>query len=74
MYLTIYPAINFMLKYHNLICFMGYIFGFLYFIKRLKKGYMRYQFNSFAWIHILLFIFAMSSALIVTNVFNGLAW
>jgi phosphatidate cytidylyltransferase len=73
-YLTVYPVFAYMLRYHNLICFMLYIVGFFIFINSLTKGYYRYQFRSFAWIHIILFIFGMSSALIVDNIFNGLVW
>jgi phosphatidate cytidylyltransferase len=64
----------FILRYHNLICFMGYILGFGIFIKSLTKGYYKYQFRSFAWIHIILFIFGISSSLITANIFNGLVW
>lgn len=63
-----------MLRYHNLICFMLYIAGFVMFIKSLTKGYFKYQFRSFAWIHIVLILFGLSSALIVTNVYSGLIW
>lgn len=61
-------------KYHNLICFFLYILGFIIFIFSLTKGYYKYQFRSFAWIHILLLIFAISSSMIISNVFNGLIW
>jgi phosphatidate cytidylyltransferase len=73
-YLNKYPVFNYIFKYHNLISFMLYIFGFLIFIRSLTKGCYRYQFRSFAWIHLLLIIFVMSSSLIVSNVFNGLVW
>jgi phosphatidate cytidylyltransferase len=73
-YLNIYSPINFMIRYHNLICFMLYIFGFFLFIRSLTKGYYKYQFRSFAWIHIILFLFGFSSSLITANIFNGLVW
>jgi hypothetical protein len=73
-YLTKYAAVNYMLRYHNLISFLLYMIGFFIFIKSLTKGYYRYQFRSFAWIHILLFIFGISSSLIMANIFNGLFW
>jgi hypothetical protein len=73
-YLNKYKPLNYILKYHNLVSFMLYMFGFLLFIKSLTKGYYKYQFRSFAWIHIILFIFGISSSLITANVFNGLIW
>jgi phosphatidate cytidylyltransferase len=73
-YLAVYPIFNYILKYHNLISFMLYIIGFFLFINSLTKGYYRYQFRSFAWIHIVLFIFGISSSMIMANIFNGLVW
>jgi phosphatidate cytidylyltransferase len=48
--------------------------GFFIFIKSLTKGYYTYQFRSYAWIHIILFIFGFTSSLIIANIFNGLIW
>ena len=73
-YLNKYQIFNYLFKYHNLISFALYILGFLIFIRSLTKGCYRYQFRSFAWIHLLLIIFGMTSSLIVSNVFNGLIW
>ena len=73
-YLTSYKTISYILKYHSLISFFMYIIGFIIFLFSLTKGYYKYQFRSFAWIHILLLIFAISSSMITTNIFNGLIW
>jgi hypothetical protein len=73
-YLNKFKALNFILKYHNLVCFMLYMTGFFLFINSLTKGYYKYQFRTFAWIHIILFIFGISSSLITANIFNGLIW
>jgi phosphatidate cytidylyltransferase len=73
-YLGQYAPFNYLFKYHNLIAFGLYIIGFLGFIKSLTQGYMKYQFQTYAWIHILLIIFGMSSSFIMSNVFNGVVW
>lgn len=74
LYLRAFKIISDMVKYHNLISFFLYIIGFIVFIFSLTRGYYKYQFRSFAWIHILLLIFAISSSMIISNVFNGLIW
>lgn len=74
MYLSTFPAIHYLLRYHNFICFMLYILGFFIFIKSLTKGYYRYQFRQFAYIHVILLIFGVCSSLILSNIFNGLVW
>ena len=53
---------------------MLYIFGFFIFIRTLTKGYYRYQFRQFSYIHIIVLIFGVSSSLIVSNIFNGIFW
>ncbi len=74
LYLRTFKIISDMIKYHNLISFFLYFIGFIVFIFSLTKGYYKYQFRSFAWIHILLLIFAISSSMIISNVFDGLIW
>jgi phosphatidate cytidylyltransferase len=73
-YINQYPPFNYLFKYHNLISFGLYIIGFLGFIRSLTRGYLKYQFQTYAWIHILLIIFGISSSFIMSNVFNGLVW
>jgi len=63
-----------LIKYHNLIGFFAYFLGFFIFIFSLTRGYYKYQFRSFAYIHIILLIFSISSSLIISNIFNGLIW
>ena len=72
--LTKYLIIHKLLIYHSFICFMLYIFGFFIFIRTLTKGYYRYQFRQFSYIHIIVLIFGVSSSLIVSNIFNGIFW
>ncbi len=73
-YSNTFRIVSDMVKYHNLICFFLYIIGFMAFIFSLTKGYYKYQFRAFAWIHILLLIFGISSSMITKNIFNGLIW
>ena len=73
-YLSQYSLIYILFRYHNFICFMMYAGGFFMFILSLTKGYYRYQFRQFAYIHIILLIFGVCSSLIISNIFNGLVW
>ena len=73
-FLTKYPFFYYLLKYHKFICFMLYCFGFLLFLKSLTKGYYRYQFRQFAYIHIIFMIFGYISSMIISNIYNGIIW
>ena len=73
-FLTEYPIFYYLLKYHKFICFMLYCFGFIYFLQSLTKGYYRYQFRQFAYIHIIFMIFGYFSSMIISNIFNGMIW
>jgi phosphatidate cytidylyltransferase len=53
---------------------MLYCFGFLLFLKSLTKGYYRYQFRQFAYIHIIFMIFGYISSMIISNIYNGIIW
>ena len=69
-----FKILLFLLKYHKFICFMLYCFGFLLFLKSLTKGYYRYQFQQFAYVHIIFLIFGFLSSLIISNIFHGMIW
>jgi phosphatidate cytidylyltransferase len=73
-FLTQYKFFYYLLKYHKIICFMLYCFGFLLFLQSLTKGYYRYQFRQFAYIHIIFMIFGYFSSMIISNIFNGTIW
>ena len=73
-FLTEYPIFYYLLKYHKFICFMLYCLGFIFFLQSLKKGYYRYQFRQFAYIHIIFMIFGYFSSMIISNIYNGMIW
>ena len=73
-FLTVYPVFYYLLKYHKFICFMLYCLGFIFFLKSLTKGYYRYQFRQFAYIHIIFAIFGYFSSMIISNIYNGMIW
>jgi len=59
---------------HNFICFALWIIGFLMFTISLKKGYYKYQFRQFAWLHIAVFLIMGQTSAIVNNIYEGLIW
>jgi len=73
-FLTEYPIFYYLLKYHKFICFMLYCFGFIFFLKSLTRGYYRYQFRQFAYVHIIFMIFGYFSSMIISNIYNGMIW
>lgn len=40
----------------------------------LKKGFYKYQFRQFAWLHIAVFLIIGQTAAIVNNIYEGLIW
>ena len=73
-FLTEYPIFYYLLKYHKFICFMLYCLGFFVFLRSLVKGYLRYQFRQFAYLHIIFIIFGYFSSMIISNIYNGMIW
>ena len=73
-FLTEYPIFYYLLKYHKFICFMLYCFGFFVFLRSLVKGYLRYQFRQFVYLHIIFIIFGYLSSMIISNIYNGMIW
>jgi len=64
----------FLVRYHRLISFAMYIFGFVWFVLSLVKKYYLRQFSLFAWTHVALLIVVTQSYLIIQNMFQGLIW
>lgn len=62
------------LPYHTFISFSLYVVGLLAFVWSLKKGYYKYQFEMFAWIHLTLLLIVVQSTFVVVNMFQGLIW
>lgn len=74
-YLTLqYPLLNTLLMHHDFISFCGLLAGFLGFVLSLKQGYLKYQFRLFGWICMATLIVCYQSWLIVSNIFEGIAW
>ncbi len=62
------------IPYHTFISSCFYILGFVIFVMSLTKGYYRYQFETFAWVHLTLVLVVIQSTFIVLNMFSGLIW
>ena len=60
--------------YHTFLSFTLYCLGVLLFVWSLKKGYYKYQFEQFAWVHLTLLLIVMQSTFVVVNMFHGLVW
>uniref|UniRef100_H2Z714 Phosphatidate cytidylyltransferase n=1 Tax=Ciona savignyi TaxID=51511 RepID=H2Z714_CIOSA len=64
----------FLARYHRLISFMGYLFGFMMFVLSLVKKRYRLQFFMFGWTHVTLLIIVTQSHLLLQNMLEGLIW
>ena len=60
--------------YHTFLSFSLYCVGVLLFVWSLRRGYYKYQFEMFAWIHLTLLLIVMQSTFVVVNMFHGLIW
>ena len=65
---------NIIIPYHTFICFSLYCCGVVGFTMSLQKGYYKYQFEIFAWVHLTLLMVVVQSTFIVVNMFQGLIW
>ncbi|KRX07089.1 hypothetical protein PPERSA_05253 [Pseudocohnilembus persalinus] len=61
-------------KYHNVIFFMLWAFGFVAFTLSLKPGYYRYQLRVFGWTHLGCFFIIGSTMFMGQNLFEGIIW
>lgn len=71
---TKFAITDIIIKHHSIICFMMFCLGILLFLRFLVRGYMRYQFRSFAYIQIIALILGVTSSLIISNIFSGMLW
>ena len=62
------------IPYHTFASFSFYCIGVLLFVWSLKKGYYKYQFEMFAWIHLTLLLIVVQSTFTIINIFHGLIW
>ena len=60
--------------YHTFLSFSFYCVGVLLFVWSLQKGYYKYQFEMFAWIHLTLLLIVVQSTFTIINIFHGLIW
>ena len=60
--------------FHTFLSFSFYCIGVLLFVWSLKKGYYKYQFEMFAWIHLTLLLIVVQSTFTIINIFHGLVW
>jgi len=68
------PIIAIVVKYHDFISFALWVTGFLMFTLSLKKGYYRYQFRQFGWVHIAVMLIVGQGAAIINNIYEGIIW
>jgi phosphatidate cytidylyltransferase len=60
--------------HHRFISFSLYCIGLVVFVLNLKKGFYKFQFSMFCWIHMALLLIVVQSHFIINNIFEGLIW
>lgn len=68
----LYPLVGRLLAYHNFICFVLFIVGFLSFVLSLRQGFLKYQFRLFGWIVIATLLISLPAWSMVYNTYEGL--
>ncbi|PIN23166.1 CDP-diacylglycerol synthase [Handroanthus impetiginosus] len=69
-----YRLVNGLIKYHMVICYLLYVAGMMWFILTLKKKMYKYQFEQYAWTHMILIVVFTQSSFTVANIFEGIFW
>lgn len=67
-----FSPINFLLRYHSVICCLMAIAGLVTFVFSLKQGYLKYQFRLFGWIVIAMFLVIYQSWYLIHTIYQGI--
>jgi phosphatidate cytidylyltransferase len=62
------------LRHHSMSSFALYMAGFVSFVLSLRRGHYAYQFQQYAWTHMILLVVFFPSSFFVSNIFEGLVW
>jgi len=62
------------LRHHAMSAFALYMAGFVAFVLSLRRGHYPYQFQQYAWTHMILLVVFFPSSFFVSNIFEGLVW
>jgi CDP-diglyceride synthetase len=62
------------LRHHAMSAFALYMAGFVAFVLSLRRGHYAYQFQQYAWTHMILLVVFLPSSFFVSNIFEGLVW
>lgn len=62
------------MKYHNVIFFMLWSFGFVAFTLSLKPGFYKYQLRHFGWTHLGSFFMVSTTGFMMHNLCEGMVW
>lgn len=68
----LYPLVGRLLAYHNFVCFVLFIVGFLSFVLSLRQGFLKYQFRLFGWIVIATLLISLPAWSMINNTYEGL--
>ena len=60
--------------HHRFISFILYVIGFVFFVGSLQAGHYKFQFTSFAWTHMALYLIVVQAHFIMNNIFEGMIW
>jgi len=66
--------LGWVLKRHTMLSFSLYTAGFVSFVLTLSKGNYTYQFQQYAWTHMILLVVFLPSSFFVSNIFEGIIW
>ena len=67
-------SIEFLLKYHQLISYGLFLFGFVLFVLTLRRFTLRYQFQQLSWALVTILICVIQGAAHTANIYYGMVW
>jgi phosphatidate cytidylyltransferase len=68
------PVLTWIVEYHKLVSFCGFVAGILLFTVSLEKETYKYQFKMLGWTLIVLLVVVSQSCSLVYNIYKGLYW
>ena len=69
-----HPWMEFLLKYHQIISYGLFLFGFVLFVLTLRRFTLRYQFQQLSWALVTIIICVVQGAAHTANIYAGMVW
>lgn len=69
-----HSSVDFILRYHQILSYGLFLFGFVLFVLTLRRFTLRYQFQQLSWALVTILICVIQGAAHIANIYSGLVW